>query len=342
MSAPVVVKLGGDALASPGRIVAEARRLAELAAAGPVIAVASARRGVTDHLLGLVQEVRAVAGTAARASGVQPEAHRAVATGEVVTAALLALALEELGVSAASLDAREAGLIAGRNRSRIGTVRGSRLARLLAQGVVPVVTGFQAWHRGRVTTLARGGTDATAVALACAMSASRVLFVKDAEGLRTADPRVVPDSRPIRAAPHRFLTALARAGARLIQSEAAAEAEAAGLELEFHSLEGRTALSVVSRHALGTGLRAVSLGPAEAGWIPVTAVAGTPEDAIELAEPFRSALLVAGISHGDLQPASSGLRVLVEARLAPEALRAVHRAVVESDRRCSSATLRAS
>jgi aspartate kinase len=339
MPAPIVVKLGGDALASPRRIASEARRLADLARVSPVVAVASARRGVTDHLLGLVRDVQAESGT--HASRTHAEAHRAVAAGEVVTAALLALALEELGVPAASLDSREAGLIAGGHPPRIRSVRTTQLSRLLERGVVPVVTGFQAWHRGRVTTLARGGTDATAVALARALCASRVLFVKDAEGLRTADPRLVPDSRPITEAPHRFLSALARAGSRVIQADAADEAEAAGLELEFHSLDSRTALTVVSTRASATGLRAVTLGSAEAGRAPVTVLAGSPDEAAELAEPLRSALVQSDIAHEELQPACNGLRVLVSERLAPDALRAVHRAVVENQR-CSSATLRAS
>jgi aspartate kinase len=104
---PVVVKLGGDALATPERIATAARQLARRQALGPVVAVASARRGVTDHLLGLVAAVeRAAASGPATAAG-HAAADRAVASGEVVSAALVALALERLGVQAVALDARE-------------------------------------------------------------------------------------------------------------------------------------------------------------------------------------------------------------------------------------------
>ncbi|MDX2122143.1 MAG: aspartate kinase, partial [Gemmatimonadota bacterium] len=219
MSLALVVKLGGDALASPERIAAEAGRIARLAAAGPVVAVASARRGVTDRLLGLAEEVDSAArrlgdSAAPQRPGGCTERDRVVASGEVVAASLLALALNRLGVRAVSLDAREAGIAAaGRfGGARIQRVNPRRIAQLLARGVVPVVTGFQGWRRGRVATLHRGGTDASAIAVAAALGSSRVLFVKDAEGLRTADPKLVPESRPIRHAPHHFLTALTAAG----------------------------------------------------------------------------------------------------------------------------------
>src|SRR5689334_19452739 len=107
MSAPVVVKLGGDALGTAARIVAQARRLASWCARGPVVAVASARRGVTDQLLSLVDQVRSGAGSEFEpADGFgAAEADRAVAAGEVVASALLALALNRHGVRAVSLDA---------------------------------------------------------------------------------------------------------------------------------------------------------------------------------------------------------------------------------------------
>ena len=215
---PVVVKLGGDALASPQRIVAQARRLARRAAEGPVLAVASARRGVTDHLLGLAQEVASAAARGAEAGATarraaRSESDRAVATGEVVSAALLALALNELGVPAVSLDAREAGVVSRGEfgDARIRRVATRRLERLLARGIVPVVTGFQGWQRGRVATLGRGGTDTSAVALTVALGGQSTIFVKEAHGLRTADPKLVPEADRIPAAPHAFLSALTAA-----------------------------------------------------------------------------------------------------------------------------------
>ena len=153
---PVIVKLGGDALASPERDRSGGATGPARAAAGPVVAVASARRGVTDHLLGLVDEVRSAAGGT---RGPVSEADRAVAAGEVVAASLLALALQQLGVQGVSLDAREAGLrtVGRAGHAHIGAVATRRFTRLLDRGAVPVVTGFQGWNRGRVVTLGRGG-----------------------------------------------------------------------------------------------------------------------------------------------------------------------------------------
>ncbi|MBK8004390.1 MAG: hypothetical protein IPK12_10765 [Gemmatimonadetes bacterium] len=227
---PIVVKLGGDALATPARIAAQARRLARWAAAGPVVAVASARRGVTDHLLGLVAEIEAVIGDEDATSGAHLEADRAVASGEVVSAALLALALNRLGWHAVSLDAREAGILARgpRGDGRIRRIQVQKIRQLCEKGIIPVVTGFQGWQDGRVVTLGRGGSDTSAVALADALGASKVVFVKDAAGLRTADPKLVPDTEAIPEAPHAFLTALTRAGAKVVHAHAAALAEAEG------------------------------------------------------------------------------------------------------------------
>ena len=129
MSAPLVVKFGGDALATPERIAAAARRLAARHRTRPVVAVASARRGVTDHLLGLVEQVREAAGEGSRPGwGARAASDRAVASGELVAASLLAVALEDVGIPAAVLDAREAGLAAVRGRA------GPHSARLAPRG----------------------------------------------------------------------------------------------------------------------------------------------------------------------------------------------------------------
>ena len=164
---------------------------------------------------------------------------RAVASGELVAASLLAVALEELGVRAAVLDAREAGLGSDGNAgdARLVSVRPEKMRNLLRRGVVPVVTGFQGWHRGRITTLGRGGSDVTAVALAAALGAVRCELVKETGGLHTADPRLVPEALPVPRANHRFVTELAAAGARVIHFLAADMAEQQGVRLLFSSLE---------------------------------------------------------------------------------------------------------
>ena len=349
---PVVVKLGGDALASPERIAAEAHRLARLAEREPVLAVASARRGVTDHLLGLAAQVRRAASSGptgdrtgrpnAAPSGA--EADRAVATGEVVTASLLALALNQIGVEAVSLDAREAGILgSGRfGGARIQAIASRRLERLLARGVIPVVTGFQGWKRGRVATLGRGGTDTSAVALAVALGATRVAFVKDAEGLRTADPKLIADGRPIGAAPHAFLSALTAAGAKIVHVDAARLAEQHGLTLAFHSLQNDEPVTSIFRDAPAAHLRAVATLILESGIAEITAISAEPEVAAAATESLREALIVAGLHLQDIQPAANGPRFIVAAQDSVTATRIVHAAFVLHHGEGAAPALRAS
>ena len=239
MSTPLVVKFGGDALATPERIAAAARRAAARRTGRPVVAVASARRGVTDHLLGLVEQVReAIDIEADSPAAGRAAADRAVASGELVAASLLAVALADLGVPAVVLDAREAGLGSDGHAggATLTRLRSGRLLRLLDRGVTPVVTGFQGWHRGRITTLGRGGSDITAVALAAALGAEACELVKDPGALHTADPRLVAEAQPLRRATHRFVSEIAFAGARVIHHAAATRAERDAVPLRFTSL----------------------------------------------------------------------------------------------------------
>lgn len=330
---PVVIKLGGDALSTPERIAAQARRLARRAEAEPVVAVVSARRGVTDHLLGLAASVRQhlPAAQEKQRRAAAAESDRAVASGEVVTAALLALALNQLGVESVSLDAREAGITSRGSfgGAAIQQVAAGKLRRLLAQGVIPVVTGFQGWQHGRVQTLGRGGTDTTAVALGAALGARAVIFVKETAGLCTADPKLVPLASRIPAAPHAFVTALAAAGARVIHVEAARLAEEEALGLEFWSLEGTDPDTVVHRDVAGVALRAVT-SAVVGERAQVTALASSAEDLLGETEHLRSALVSAGVTVLDTQPAANGLRLVVPLDQAEMGVRAVHAAFVES------------
>jgi aspartate kinase len=237
---PLVLKLGGDALATPERIAAAARLVKQRLDSGPVVAVASARRGVTDHLLGLVERVKDNTPPAvAESSALAAAAERALAAGELVGASLLAVALNRLGVSAQVLDAREAGLRSDGQwgRAQITGVRPAGIARLLERGAVPVVTGFQGWHRGRLTTLGRGGSDTAAVTLATTLGALRCELVKHAGGIFTADPTIVPEARLIPRVSHHFLSALAASGAKVISYRAAVIAERESIPLRFCSLE---------------------------------------------------------------------------------------------------------
>jgi aspartate kinase len=320
--APVVIKLGGDALASPERIAAQAGRLARRALRERVVAVASARRGMTDHLLGLVAGVQRAVGAVI---GPHLEADRAVAAGEVVSAALLALALEQLGCRAASLDAREAGLTSDGQPgdARLAQVDSSPIRRLLDAGVLPVVTGFQGWHEGRVTTLGRGGSDTSAIALAAALGAGRCELVKEAGGLFSADPRVVPDAHPIRTTSHRFLSELTALGAKVVQADAAALAERCNLTLHLLPLDRDEPATVVTGTASGLGSRAVTSRIRDPETAVVTALAGGPLPGA-LWSSLPPALERAGIAVHRTEIAERSASLFVARSAAEVAVRMVH------------------
>jgi aspartate kinase len=342
VSDPLVVKFGGDSLATPERIAAAARRVAGRRTTRPVVAVASARRGVTDHLLGLVEQVREAIGVDgdAPAAG-RAAADRAVASGELVAASLLAVALADLGVPAVALDAREAGLgsdgqAGGATLTRL---RSDRLRRLLDRGVTPVVTGFQGWHRGRITTLGRGGSDVTAVALAAALSAEACELVKDPGALHTADPRLVPEARPLRRATHHFVSAIALAGARVIHHAAAARAERDAVPLRFTSLhaDGEPSTVVDLPNAglngnayavvVGAGHRGIDAAAADSGDVATVSLVSTLPDAAELRVAARAAAALAGVTLLRSVDRPHVLAFLVPAADGRSLARAIHPAV---------------
>ncbi|MGH7497483.1 MAG: hypothetical protein ACREL3_01370, partial [Gemmatimonadales bacterium] len=317
-------------------------RIAERLSGRPVAAVASARRGVTDHLLSLVAQVRheTANGAAPHCRSVQ-SSDRAVASGELVAASLLAVALEQLGVRATVLDAREAGLGSDGNwgDARLVCVRPQKVRKLLGRGVVPVATGFQGWHRGRVTTLGRGGSDVTAVALAAALDAGRCELVKETGALHTADPRLVPGALAIPRTNHRFVSELAAAGARVIHHLAADMAERKGVPLLFTSLEsdGEPATTVdedtIGGEALalthGAGRRDFPAPVSDATTLAtVTLVSAAPEvapavRAAATAAAAHSGIAILGTSHGP-----HSLRFVVTLQEAVRLIRTLHAGIV--------------
>jgi aspartate kinase len=358
VSTPLVVKFGGDALATPERIAAAARRVAARRVGRPIVAVASARRGVTDHLLGLVEQVREAIGVEgdSPAAG-RAAADRAVASGELVAASLLAVALADLGIPAVVLDAREAGIGSDDHAggATITRLRSDRLLRLLDRGVTPVVTGFQGWHRGRITTLGRGGSDITAVALAAALGAEACELVKDPGALHTADPRLVPEAQPLHRATHRFVSEIALAGARVIHHAAATRAERDAVPLRFTSVHADGDPStVIDLPDAGVDLAdylhrgdpnagfprdgyAVVVGAGHRGVEPVTAdptdvatvslVSALP-DAAALRAAARAAAALAGVTLLRSVDRPYALAFLVPAAEGRTLARAIHSAVV--------------
>ena len=218
MPAPLVVqKYGGSSLADADRIKRVARRIARERVAGHDLVVAvSAMGDTTDELLGLA---------AAITDEPDPrELDVLLATGEHQAATLLSMALHGLGVAAISLSGPQAGITTdGRyGRARIAGVEPRRIRTEIEAGKVVIVAGFQGQGTGdsEITTLGRGGTDTTAVALAIALRAGRCQIFTDVRGIFTADPRLVPTARQLPVIGYEEMLELAHQGAQVMQVRA--------------------------------------------------------------------------------------------------------------------------
>src|SRR5919204_486600 len=212
----IVQKYGGSSLATAERIRAAARRVARSAATGkPVVVVVSAMGDTTDELIELAYQV------APRPD--DREMDLLLSTGETVSATLMAMALHDLHQPAVSLTGGQAGIRSTRvfTKARITDIRPDRITSELNHGKVVIVTGFQGVTDDQdITTLGRGGSDPTAVALACALSAERCDIYTDVDGIYTADPRIVPNARKLDEVGYEEMLELAQLGARVMHARA--------------------------------------------------------------------------------------------------------------------------
>ncbi len=208
----VVQKFGGSSLSDTERIRAVADHVARTRRQGhEVVVVVSAMGKTTDELIRLAGEV----------SKVVPgrELDMLLTTGERISMALLCMALAELGVPAASFTGSQAGIVtdAVHTKAKIVEVRGDRVRGALAEGKVPVVAGFQGVSLGReITTLGRGGSDTTAVAVAAALGAGVCEIYTDVSGVFSADPRLVPDARRLARISFEEMLEVAASGGRVL------------------------------------------------------------------------------------------------------------------------------
>ncbi|HEY0306374.1 MAG TPA: hypothetical protein VGC44_15470 [Longimicrobiales bacterium] len=226
----IVIKFGGTSLASAGRVRRAARRVrAHVRVGVRVIAGVSAVGGTTDRILTQLQTVGAC--------DHNREYDRALATGEDLSAALLAVALETVGVRARSLRGGEAGIVA-QGEFGAGTLEAldtTSIRHLLAQDIVPVVAGFQAARPdGETVTIGRNGSDATAVFLAGVLCADACHIVTDVGAICDSDPRTNPEARALPQLSHGALRELTDAGSDVVQREAAVLAERFGTQLHVY------------------------------------------------------------------------------------------------------------
>lgn len=212
----IVQKYGGTSVATPQRIRNVARRIAATKKEGNrLVIVVSAMGDTTDDLIELMKKVNP--------DPPKRELDLLLSTGEVVSAALLAAALDAIGERAIAFTAYQGGIITDsiHTKARIKRIDTKRILQELDKGKIVVVAGFQGiTSEDTVTTLGRGGSDTTAVALAAALKADICEIYSDVEGVFTADPRIVPKARKLKKISYDEMLELASLGAKVLHLRA--------------------------------------------------------------------------------------------------------------------------
>jgi len=226
----IVQKYGGSSVADADKIKNVARRVAESAAGNQLIVVVSAMGKTTDSLVALAHQVSATP---------EPrELDMLLATGEQVTIALLAMALQSLGLKARSLTGPQVGMRTdrGHTKARIVQITPERARAALDAGEIVVVAGFQGLSdTEEITTLGRGGSDLTAVALAAAVKADVCEIYTDVDGVYTADPNLVPDARKLPRVAYDEMLEMASLGAKVLQARSVEFAKKYGVTVHVRS-----------------------------------------------------------------------------------------------------------
>ena len=212
--ARIVMKFGGTSVADLDRIRNVAARVKREVDAGHQVAVVvSAMSGVTNQLVKWCQDLSALHDAR--------EYDTVVATGEQVTTGLTAIALQAIGVDARSWQGWQVPIITDQahGKARVESIDGAALIERMEQGQVPVVAGFQGIDpkRNRITTLGRGGSDLSAVAIAAAVKADRCDIYTDVDGIYTTDPRIVPRARKLERISYEEMLEQASLGAKVLQ-----------------------------------------------------------------------------------------------------------------------------
>jgi aspartate kinase len=257
----VVMKFGGTSVGDPERLVAVVRRLVAARAAGHrVVGVLSAMGHTTDELLALAHRISPTP---------KPRAlDMLVSVGERITCALAEMAIEDLGREAISLTGSQAGIVTDtvHGKAKIVEIRARRIHEALDQDRIVLVAGFQGVSTElEVTTLGRGGSDATAVALAAALGAETCEIYTDVEGVFTADPRIVPTARKLHAVSYDEMLEMAASGAKVLMLRSVEFARSNDVKLHVRS----------------------SFSDADGTWI-------TEED-----DPMLEKAMISGVTHAD-------------------------------------------
>ncbi len=241
----VVKKFGGTSVGSIDRIKVVAKRIkTDWESGQDVIVVVSARAGVTNELINRARSLSAVPS--------DREMDMLLAVGEQETIALMAIALQSLGVPAVSRTGPQAGIVTdfAHTRARIRSINGGDIKERLAERNVVIVAGFQGIsERGQVTTFGRGGSDLTGIALAAALDAEKCEIYTDVDGVYTADPRIVPDAQKIQEISYEELLELASSGSKVMQARAVEFAQKYNVTFEVRSSFNHNTGTIVKAEA---------------------------------------------------------------------------------------------
>ena len=227
----IVQKYGGTSVGTPERIRNCAQRILETQRAGnQVVAVVSAMSGVTDNLIKLSKAVSS--------EPTEREMDVLLATGEQTTIALTAMAINDMGGKAVSLTGAQAGISTDRvhTKARIVNITPDAVRRMLDEGNIVMLAGFQGQtDNGEITTLGRGGSDLTAIAMAGAIKADRCQIFTDVDGVYTCDPRVVPVAQKIPEISYDEMLEMASSGSKVMQSRSVEFAKKFGVRFEVRN-----------------------------------------------------------------------------------------------------------
>ena len=243
----LVQKYGGTSVGNPERIQNVARRvLATQREGNSVVVVVSAMSGVTDGLIKLAKEVSS--------APTDREMDVLLSTGEQTTIALTAMAINSMGGKAVSLTGAQAGIITSgvHTKAKISNIAPRQIRKFLDEGNVCIVAGFQGQtDEGQITTLGRGGSDLTAIAIASALKADMCEIYTDVDGVYTCDPRVVPDARKIDVIAYDELLEMASSGSKVMQSRSVEFAKKFKVPFEVRSSFNNNRGTIVKEESIG-------------------------------------------------------------------------------------------
>src|SRR6204780_1166395 len=303
----IVQKYGGTSVGNTDRIKNVAARVAKYHAQGDkIVVVVSAMSGVTDGLIKIAKDIAPLPS--------EREMDMLLATGEQQTIALTAIFLHALNIPAVSLTGAQAGIVTDvvHTKAKIHNITPKKVHELLDAGNVVIVAGFQGETQdGQITTLGRGGSDLTAIALAAALKADLCQIYTDVDGVYTADPRLVPNANKLSEISYDEMLELASLGAKVMQSRSVEFAKKFGVVFEVRSSLNENPGTIVkeeTKNMEDVVIRGVSLDKNQAK-VTLVAVPDQPGVAARIFKAIGDAainvdMIVQNISHGAGKPAT--------------------------------------